>query len=640
MIDNPKLQNLDLTLSLPRSATPTLVGNAASFYVDELSAPYAAQFDEAGMRSFLQIPLVVQDKLWGSLTFIDSGKTPRLWSWAESDTLKTLAGLIGIAITRAQYVKELADANMIVQNSPTILYRLRGEPSFPLIYISHNITKFGHDPEKLIGTGDWATTLVDPADRAKIVEAMTRALEKDAQPASIEFRLRTGSGGYRWVENHYTPVRDKKDGRLIEVEGIVIDITERKAAEEKIAQLARTDALTGLANRATFIDRLEQSFSASRRGASPFATLYIDLDRFKQVNDTLGHPVGDLLLRQVAERLKGSCREGDVVARLGGDEFAILQMDVLDPANAGTLAAKIQQALAMPYLISGSEINYITASVGISPYTSSSTGPDVMLVQADRALYRSKEEGRNQFRFYSEDLDRQVRERVALAAELRNALDRSELELSYEPQVDVASGEVVRVEALVRWRHPKRGMIDTEAFLPTAEKAGLMPAVGTWVLDQVCRQMKTWRDTGTKCPIVAIGLSLSQVKSARELLRAVVQFTTRWDIKPKELEFDVTEATLAHATVMQNDVLSQLQLLGARIAIDKFGTEYSSFDYVRAYHVSHIKLAKSFLEGAATDPERAATVRAIFNIAHELDIGVVAAEADSMRHRALVQVAT
>lgn len=167
-----------------------------------------------------------------------------------------------------------------------------------------------------------------------------------------------------------------------------------------------------------------------------------------------------------------------------------------------------------------------------------------------------------------------------------------------------------------------------------------MPAIGTWVLDQVCRQMKSWRDCATKCPVVAIGLSLSQVKSARELLCAVVQSTTQWDIRPRELEFDVTEATLAHATVMQNDVLSQLQLLGARIAIDKFGTEYSSFDYVRAYHVSHVKLAKSFLERAATDAERAATVRAIFNIAHELDIGIVAAAADTMRHRALVQVAS
>ncbi len=220
--------------------------------------------------------------------------------------------------------RELSNANIIVQNSPVILYRLRGEPSFPLIYVSHNITKLGHDPQTLLASPSWAQSLINPDDQAKVGEAMARVLEKDAEGASIEFRLRTGDGALRWVENRYVPVRDK-DGRLIEVEGIIIDITERKAAEEKIALLARTDGLTGLANRATFTERLRQAFAAAQRGALAFAILYLDLDEFKPVNDTFGHPVGDLLLQQVAERLKSCTRESDLVARLGGDEFAILQ---------------------------------------------------------------------------------------------------------------------------------------------------------------------------------------------------------------------------------------------------------------------------------------------------------------------------
>src|ERR1700722_878524 len=252
--------------------------------------------------------------------------------------------------------RELSNANIIVQNSPVILYRLRGEPSFPLIYISHNIAKLGHNPQTLLTSPSWVTSLVYREDQAKVGEAMARVLEKDAQGACIEFRLCAGDGALRWVENRYVPVRDT-EGRLIEVEGIIIDVTERKAAEEKITLLARTDGLTGLANRSTFTERLSQAYAAAQRGALPFAILYLDLDKFKPVNDTFGHPVGDLLLQQVAQRLKSCTRETDLVARLGGDEFAILQGEMKEPANAGTLAAKIQTALALPFLVNGNEIN-------------------------------------------------------------------------------------------------------------------------------------------------------------------------------------------------------------------------------------------------------------------------------------------
>src|ERR1700722_13585171 len=260
--------------------------------------------------------------------------------------------------------RELSNANIIVQNSPVILYRLRGEPSFPLIYVSHNITKLGHDPQTLLASPSWAQSLINPDDRAKVGEAMARVLEKDAEGASIEFRLRTGDGALRWVENRYVPVRDK-EGRLIEVEGIIIDITERKAAEEKITLLARTDGLTGLANRATFTERHSQAYAAAKRGAHPFAVHYLDLDKFKPINDTFGHPAGDLLLQLVAARLKICTRESDLVARLGGDEFAILQSDVKEPANAGELAARVQEALCRPYNLNGNHIHTISASIGV-----------------------------------------------------------------------------------------------------------------------------------------------------------------------------------------------------------------------------------------------------------------------------------
>ena len=530
--------------------------------------------------------------------------------------------------------RELSNANIIVQNSPVILYRLRGEPSFPLIYVSHNITKLGHDPQTLLTSPSWAQSLIYPDDRAKVGEAMVRVLEKDAQGASIEFRLCTGDGALRWVENRYVPVRDK-EGRLIEVEGIIIDITERKAAEEKITLLARTDGLTGLANRATFTERLSQAFAAAQRGALGFAILYLDLDKFKPVNDTFGHPVGDLLLQQVARRLTTCTRESDLVARLGGDEFAILQGETTEPANAGALAAKIQATLALPFSVNGNEIS-ISVSIGISPYAASNAGADAMLVQADLALYRSKNEGRNQYHFHSADLDQNVLDRVTLAGEIKKAIDHHEFELQYQPQVELSSQNIVGMEALVRWNHPTRGLLPPGLFIPIAEKTGTIIALGHWVLDQACRQMSIWRKEGLNLPVIAVNLSLIQLKCGQELVRDVTETVEKWGLTPSDLEFDVTEATLAQLTWTQNEVLPQLRELGVKIAIDDFGSEYSSFDYVRAYRVNHLKIAQSFINRSTSDSESAATIRAIVNFARDIGIVVIAQGVETEQQRDLL----
>jgi diguanylate cyclase (GGDEF)-like protein/PAS domain S-box-containing protein len=530
--------------------------------------------------------------------------------------------------------KDLSDANIIVQNSPVILYRLRGEPSFPLIYISQNIAKFGHDRAALVASPNWAKSLIDPDDQAKVGAAMARVLEKDSQGASIEFRLRTGDGACRWVENRYVPVRDK-DGRIIEVEGIIIDITERKAAEEKIALLARTDGLTGLVNRATFIERLRQAFAAAQRGAIPFAILYLDLDRFKPVNDTLGHPVGDLLLCEVAARLRSCTRESDLIARLGGDEFAVLQGEMGEPTNAGVLAAKLQTVLASPYRLNGNDV-IISVSIGICPYVKGSSGADAMLAQADMALYRSKDEGRNQYHFHSDDLDREVFDRTTLAEDLRRAIDRGELELYYQPQIELSSGSIVGMEALVRWNHPTRGLLTAAAFIPIAEKTGTILALGRWVLDQACRQMRLWRDEGLAPPMIAVNLSLFELKSGQALVRNVAETITKWRLAPSDLEFDVTEATLAQLTWLQNDVLPQLRELGVKIAIDDFGSEYSSFEYVKAYRVNHLKIAHAFVNRSTEDPEVAATIRAIVNFARDVGVGVIAQGVETERQQAFL----
>jgi diguanylate cyclase (GGDEF)-like protein/PAS domain S-box-containing protein len=504
----------------------------------------------------------------------------------------------------------------------------------PKLVADHNITKLGHDPKTLLASSNWAEQLIHAEDLAKVGETMRSILNKDAEGASIEFRLRTGGGALRWVENRYVPVRDR-EGRLIEVEGIVIDITERKAAEEQITLLARTDALTGLANRATFTERLSQSFAAAQRGANAFAILYLDLDKFKPVNDTFGHPVGDLLLQQVAQRLKSCTRETDLVARLGGDEFAILQGETKEPANAGTLAAKIQAALALPFSITGNEVT-ISVSIGISAYAPDSAGADAMLVQADLALYRSKDEGRNQYHFHSDDLDREVLDRFTLGGEIKRAIDQNEFELEYQPQVELSSQKSVGMEALIRWNHPTRGLLAPGLFIPIAEKTGAIVALGRWVLDRACRQMSIWRKEKLGLSVIAVNLSLFQLKSGQDLVRDVTEILNKWGLAPSDLEFDVTEATLAQLTWTQNPILPQLRELGVKIAIDGFGSEYSSFDYVRAYGVNHLKIAQSFINRSTTDADSAATIRAIVNFARDIGIVVIAQGVETEQQRDLL----
>ena len=394
-------------------------------------------------------------------------------------------------------------------------------------------------------------------------------------------------------------------------------------ANQKVSDLARTDVLTSLANRRVFVERLNEAFAACRRGAKPFAVHYFDLDHFKDVNDTLGHPIGDGLLRQVAARVIGATREADLVARFGGDEFAILQSDATDLGAAGALAAKIGKILSAPYFIDGNEV-HITPSIGISRYAPDTSGPDTMMIQADLALYRAKEEGRNCFRFHSADLDRQVQERVTIADELRGALDRNELELYYQPQVELRSGRIIGLEALLRWNHPVRGQISPAIFIPVAERSGQIQVLGQWVLDAACQQLRAWQDQGIAPGLVGVNFSALHFKGSPELDCDVAASLDKWGITPSAIEIELTETVLMDITQQHNERFARLRQLGLRIAIDDFGTGYSSLNYLANYPINRVKIAQELVGGVDTDSRSAAVVRAAIRLGHELGIEVIA----------------
>jgi diguanylate cyclase (GGDEF)-like protein/PAS domain S-box-containing protein len=554
--DNPGL----MTPEIVAWQAPLFEGRAVLATLGKATGDVGRTLESVGSKTLLLVPIRIDGKNWGEIG-LESCTAERLWANFEIEILRTLGELIANSIRRERYVEEIANANRILHNTPTLLYRLRGEPSLPMLYVSQNVRLFGHEPAELMASPQLYKALIHPDDAAAVGEALAHVFDNGGPPGVSEFRMRTGSGDYRWVENRFTPVRDAA-GRLVELEGLLIDITEHKAAEAKILHLARTDQLTGLANRATFMERLRQGFASARRGAPAFALLSLDIDRFKEVNDTLGHPVGDQLLTTVGERLRANVRETDIVARLGGDEFAILQFDLADTADAGALAIKIRSALAMPVNLCGNELS-ITASIGISTFGPEIAGPEDMLVQSDVALYRAKDEGRDQYRFHTQEIDIQVREQVVITDDLALALSRDEFELQYEPQVELCTGRLVGMEALVRWRHPTRGLLMPSEFLSIAEKSGAITAIGHWVIDRACRQMSLWRKTGSAPPTMAVGVSYAQIRKGDEFVQFVTETLAKWGGAPGELEIGVTEYTLARATMAQNDVLDRLQNLGS-----------------------------------------------------------------------------
>jgi diguanylate cyclase (GGDEF)-like protein/PAS domain S-box-containing protein len=577
--------------------------------------------ESVASKTLLLVPIRIDGKNWGELG-LESCTAERLWADFEIEILQTLGELIANSIRRERFVEEIANANRIIQNSPTFLYRLRGEPSLPMLYVSQNITLFGHEPADLMALPHLYKTLIHPDDSTTFSESLAHVFDQGNQRGVSEFRLLTSRGDYRWVENQFTPIRDAA-GRLIELEGLLIDVTERKAAEAKILHLARTDQLTGLANRATFIERLRQAFAASRRGASAFALLSLDIDRFKEINDTLGHPAGDELLVTVAERLQTSVRDSDIVARLGGDEFAILQFDLNDASDAGALAGKIRDALATPVTLSGNVVR-ITASVGIATYAPEIATPGDMLAQADIALYRAKEEGRDQYRFHTEELDDRVRAQVAMTNDLAAAISRDEFALHYEPQLELCTGRNVGMQAVLSWHHPTRGLLMPSAFHAIAERSGASATIGRWKIDRACEQMSRWRKAGNAPATVAVNISFAQIKNSGDFVRFVSETLANWSVAPGELELDVTESMLAQAAMAQNDALEQLQKLGVRISIDDFATKCSTFDYLSTYRVNRIKISQSLIDAALNDADSAVKMRAIVAMASELRIDVIA----------------
>ncbi|MBI1891148.1 MAG: EAL domain-containing protein [Burkholderiales bacterium] len=465
-------------------------------------------------------------------------------------------------------------------------------------------------PASMLGTG-----LQLPGYREHIWEKM---LKSGHWQGEIWGRRRDGTAYPAWVS--ITAVYDEH-GRARNFIAIFSDITERKQTEEHIRHMVEHDFLTGLPNRALLLDRLQQAMAAAKRHRAKLAVLFLDLDRFKNVNDSLGHHVGDKLLQAVAERLKKCVRTNDTVSRQGGDEFVIMLADIGDDGQAAHIAANILKSINQPYQLD-EHVLHITTCIGIAVYPGDGNDIDNLIKHADTAMYHAKESGRNGYQFFNHDMNVRIVERINLENHLRRALQDGQFYLDFQPELDIASGRATSAEALIRWQHPERGVLLPQKFLAVAEECGLIVPIGDWVLRTACHQGRMWREQGLQIG-VAVNLAAVQFRQ-KNFLENVAEILKETRLPPQALELEITESVLFDNTEASINTMRALRQMGIKLAVDDFGTGYSSLSYLKHFPIDKIKIDQSFISDLDIDPNDAAIIRAILIMAKSMKLSVIA----------------
>jgi len=470
-----------------------------------------------------------------------------------------------------------------------------------------------HDPdfyramwEILLATGSWQGEIID--------------------------RRKNGEIYPKWIS--ISVVRDEK-GNITNYIALFSDITERKASYERIQHLAHFDALTNLPNRALLNDHLDLSIALANRSQTQLAIIFLDLDRFKIVNDSLGHHAGDLLLQIVSERLKDCVRETDTVARLGGDEFVILLNSINDPSDAARVAQKVVEAIAIPFTLHGQEVN-IGTSIGIGIYPDNGLDRPTLIKNADAAMYHAKESGRNNFQFFSSIMNDKAFERLALENDLRRALKGEEFFLLYQPQINVLTGKIVGVEALIRWQHPERGLVPPFNFISLAEKCGLIVPIGEWVLKTACAQNIAWQKEGLAPILTAVNISAQHFRQ-KNFKESIMQILGDTGLAPHFLELEITESAFMDNAESMLESLNSLKEIGLHLSIDDFGTGYSSLSYLKHFPIDKLKIDRSFVMDITEDSRNNAIIETIIHLGHNLKLKVIAEGVETAEQLATLQ---
>jgi len=531
----------------------------------------------------------------------------------------------------------------LVDHSPDIIYTVNEDGQFT--YLNPTVAAMlGYPNEELIGRHYSSILHEDDRERARYAFCERRTGERASRNVELRLKRRpSGAAADAEGEEHLTIALSATgvyvepnpgEGRRLRFlgsYGVARDITERKRAEERISFQAYHDLLTQLPNRALFKDRLSVALTQAQRSGRLVAVLFIDLDRFKLINDSLGHAEGDELLKGVANRLQGCVRRSDTLARLGGDEFTILLPDLSDPEDAALISQKVIDELRRPLTVGGQEVR-ATASIGIALYPNDGSEAESLVKHADIAMYHVKTAGKNAYAFFSPEMNAAFHQKLTLETELRRALDLGELELWYQPQVSVSRRQVVAMEALIRWRHPQRGILDPMTFIPVAEEAGLIGRVSDWVLEQACQQLARWRAEGFDYLRMSVNLSPRDFDRP-DVVDRVLAALHRHRVPPQGLEIEITETLMMRDAESVSAAVKRLRDSGVRVSIDDFGTRFASFGYLQKFSVTSLKLDQSFVRDLTAVHPYSPIIVAIVGIARGFDLHLIAEGVESELQR-------
>jgi diguanylate cyclase (GGDEF)-like protein/PAS domain S-box-containing protein len=565
------------------------------------------------------------------------------WVWEtgtgifdDAGTLIAIEGIVQDITARKESSQALREAERryynLFENAIEGIFRttvdgsyLDANPALARIY------GFGSPSELIASLRNIGTELYVEPGRRDEFRALIRAR---GSVSGFESQVYRRDGQIIWISENARAVYDD-EGRLVCYEGTVEDITERKLYQARIEQQANYDALTGLANRSLLNDRLQAAIRTAARQGSRLAVVFVDLDRFKFINDSLGHHVGDQLLQAMADRLKAAVRDSDTVARLGGDEFVLLMAGHGEPNDVALMLERMLADIARPWTIPQGDF-IVTCSIGAALYPDDGEDAHTLLKHADAAMYRAKERGRNNFQFFTAEMNAVIRERFELERKLRRALENEDFSLAYQPRVDLRSGRLVGVEALLRWRVEGNTSIPPSRFIPIAEESGMIVAMGKWVLQAACAQNKAWQDAGMPPFVMSVNVSARQFRQ-NNLLQTIAEVLAATGLEPRYLEIELTESAVMHDAEQFIAMLTSLKRLGVSIAVDDFGTGYSSLSYLKRFPVDRLKVDRSFVKGLPDDSDDAAIVRAIIALGRNLGLRVLAEGVESAEQLAFLR---
>jgi len=590
--------------------------------------------------SLLHVPLISKDKVLGVLS-VDNRLRRQEFTESDENLLTSLAGYAGVAIE---------NASLYEQAQQEIRVRVRAEQALrdseqryelavrgandglwdwnlrtnQIYYSPRWKAMFGYT-ENQIGNNpsEWLNR-IHPEDVERVKLDISAHINGVTSQFENEHRILHKDGTYRWVLARGLAVRETR-GPAYRMAGSLTDVTLRKNAEEKLLHDAFHDALTSLPNRALFLDHLNLAVERTKRRKNyHFSVLFLDLDRFKDINDSLGHALGDHLLMAVAETLTKGLRPTDTVARLGGDEFVVLLDDIQDTNTALRVANWIQNQFASPFVINEHEI-FITTSIGVVHSTMGYNRPEDVLRDADIAMYYAKSKGKNRYEIFEHAMRDRIMERLALETDLRLALERKELQVSYQPIVSLESGQITGFEALVRWQHPTRGLLSPKEFIPLAEDTGLIIAIDRWVLRQACLQMREWKKEYPHLKPLTVSINLSGKHVAQpDLIEEIERVLNDTGMNPEQLKLEITENAIMEYNQYTAELFTRLQAMGIQIQIDDFGVGYSSLSYISNFPINALKIDQTFVSKMVKDNNQLKIVQAIISLTHRLGVGVIA----------------